>query len=335
MERIDGRSINHEALEHIRMNAVASVVQRRQHPVLVAEVLGFSRTVIYGWLKKYHLQGWEGLRLRRATGRPPKINRRRILTIVSRPATDFGFPVDLWNSPRLRVILKHETGILYHPVTIQRILAKEGYSFQKPEAQAYEQNLSLVKEWKERLWPRIEEYARKNNAVIYFEDESGLRTNHTSGKTWAPKGETPTRLRSGKRESINLLSAVTKGGKLVFSVSKNRINAKVFIQFLSRLLRYHPNRKVVVIVDRSRAHTANLTKEFIKSQKRLSVILLPPYSPKLNPDEFVWGHLKKHGIGQQLVTCGAELSELARRHLRSLQRRPDLIRSFVHHVLSS
>jgi len=281
MDKIDGRSLSHEALEHIRMNAVASVVQRGQQAPLVAEVLGFSRTVIYGWLKKYRLHGWDGLRLRRGSGRPPRIDRRRIDDIVSRPATDFGFAVDLWNSPRLRTVLQRETGILYHPVTIQRILAKQGYSFQKPEARAYEQNLSLVRKWKEKLWPRIEEYARKNNAVIYFEDESGLRTDHSSGKTWALRGKTPTKLRSGKRESINLLSAVTKGGKLVFSVSKERITAKVFTQFLSRLLRYHSHRKIVVVADRSRTHTATLTKEFLKHQNRLSLILLPPVLSKV------------------------------------------------------
>ena len=28
---------------------------------------------------------------------------------------------------------------------------------------------------------------------------------------------------------------------------------------------------------------------------------LPPYSPELNPDESVWGHIKYHHVGKKII----------------------------------
>lgn len=33
---------------------------------------------------------------------------------------------------------------------------------------------------------------------------------------------------------------------------------------------------------------------------KLSVVFLPPYSPELNPDEFVWNDVKNNGVSRRL-----------------------------------
>ena len=52
---------------------------------------------------------------------------------------------------------------------------------------------------------------------------------------------------------------------------------------------------------------------------------LPPYSPDLNPVEFLWAWLKRHALAN---FCPADLNELtynARAKLKSAQRRPSII----------
>ena len=44
----------------------------------------------------------------------------------------------------------------------------------------------------------------------------------------------------------------------------------------------------------------------------LTLFLLPPYSPELNPDEFVWNDLKNHGTGRKLITSLTQLRQKAR-----------------------
>ena len=56
----------------------------------------------------------------------------------------------------------------------------------------------------------------------------------------------------------------------------------------------------------------------------------PPYSSKLNPDEFVWNDVKNHGTGRKLITSLARLRQTVVSHMRQLQKLPDLVRSFFH-----
>ena len=49
MKKRDGRSLDHKALEDIRIQAVRQV-EAGEAPSAVMRVLGFARTVIYDWL---------------------------------------------------------------------------------------------------------------------------------------------------------------------------------------------------------------------------------------------------------------------------------------------
>jgi transposase len=46
------------------------------------------------------------------------------------------------------------------------------------------------------------------------------------------------------------------------------------------------------------------------------MFLLPPYSPELNPDEWVWNDLKNNSIGQPVITNPQQLHRAVISHLR-------------------
>ena len=60
----------------------------------------------------------------------------------------------------------------------------------------------------------------------------------------------------------------------------------------------------------------------------ISLLFLPPYAPELNPVEQIWNYLKNREIANLCASCITEVGDLARRRLRSMQRRPNLLRSF-------
>ena len=69
------------------------------------------------------------------------------------------------------------------------------------------------------------------------------------------------------------------------------------------MLKHHPRRHLVVVMDQAPPHTSKKTRAFIDSQRRLHVFYLPKYSPDWNPDEKVWNHLKHHELkGHQAKT---------------------------------
>jgi transposase len=79
----------------------------------------------------------------------------------------------------------------------------------------------------------------------------------------------------------------------------------------------------------ARGHKSRALRQWLDGQQgRIAIAFLPPYAPELNPVEAIWAYLKKHEIANLCPTHLAEVSDFARRRLRSMQRRPKLIWAF-------
>lgn len=192
---------------------------------------------------------------------------------------------------------------------------------------AFQQNPVVVNEWIERDYPKIKKLALKEKAEIYFEDEAGVRSDYHSGTTWAVRGETPVIRTTGARFSMQMISAITAQGKMKFMTHKGRVNAKVFCEFLKRLMHDAVN-KVFLILDGHPVHRSAAVKKFVQFTKgKLRIFYLPPYSPELNPDELVWNNVKRK-IGRSSIKGPDDFHGKVRHHLRVLQRCPETICAF-------
>src|SRR5450759_2100352 len=99
MAKVDGRTLDHKALEHIRLFAVRRVVEDGEAPSEVMRSLGFSRTVIYPWLRKFEDEGWDALVERIAQGPEPKLSakqRQQVRRwILGKDPRQYGFDLSL------------------------------------------------------------------------------------------------------------------------------------------------------------------------------------------------------------------------------------------------
>jgi transposase-like protein len=66
----DGRKLDHQTLEAMRLRAV-DAVESGVHPEDVAASLGMGRGTVYGWLAKYREGGRDALKARRSPQNPP------------------------------------------------------------------------------------------------------------------------------------------------------------------------------------------------------------------------------------------------------------------------
>lgn len=331
MEHRDGRSLDHQALEDIRIQAVRRV-EAGESPEEVIRVLGFTRTVIYEWLAKYREGGIEALRAKAIPGRPPRLNGKQLRwlyrAITSKSPLQYRFEFALWTRGMVRELIRERFGVKLSDVSVGRLLRKMGLTPQKPMHRAHEQNPELVQRWLAEDYPKIQALAKKKGATIYFADEAGVRSDFHAGTTWAPKGQTPVVESTGQRYSLNLVSAISPKGEMRFMTVEGRMNAGKFIEFLKRLL-HNAERPVFVIVDGHPSHRAQKVFKYVKTTDgMLQLFFLPPYSPELNPDELVWNHLKTHGVGRRVVKTRDELKRVVLGHMRFLQKTPSLIRAF-------
>ena len=105
-------------------------------------------------------------------------------TIVDKTPEQMKMPFALWSCALIQEFIRRRFGINLSKITVSRVLAKIGLSFQRPLQRAYEQNTTLVKSWLKEEFPKIEKLAKREKAEVFFEDESGVRSDAQVGKTW-------------------------------------------------------------------------------------------------------------------------------------------------------
>lgn len=280
--RQDARKLDHKTLEELRIRAVKQV-QSGISPEEVTRVLGLSRSTVYNWLAQYREHGMQGLKAKKISGRPAKIDGKKMKwiydTIVQKSPLQFRFEFALWTREMIQKIIADKFGIKLGLSSVSRLLKQLGLTCQRPIFKAWQQNSQQVNNWLKKVFPKIKTRARLERADIYFADEAGIRSDYHSGTTWAPKGETPVVSATGARFSVNMISAVSPRGDFRFMVVEGSVNSSVFVEFLKRLMA-GSKRKVFLIVDGYPAHKSKIAKEFIASTDgNLELFYLPPYSP--------------------------------------------------------
>jgi transposase len=127
-----------------------------------------------------------------------------------------------------------------------------------------------------------------------------------------------------------MISALSNGGQLHFSIFEGRFTAKLFIEFLDRLIRQYPDGKIFLICDNHPTHHAKLVTKWVeKRADRIELHFLPSYSPELNPDEYLNQDVKRHV--RQLHPRPVDkpgLKDELRRFLRRRQRQPQIVRNY-------
>jgi len=331
MYKKDARRLDHKTLTELRKRAVGSV-QEGQSPSDVAKALGVTRAAVYVWLALYRHGGWGALDAKKRGGRPGLLDAKALSwiyrTVTSKNPLQLKFTFALWTSRMIQDLIKREFHIKLSKASVCRLLNQLGLTPQRPVWRAYQQCPEDVQRWLEKEYPQIRDLAKKEKAIIYFGDEAGVRSDHHAGTTWGIKGRTPIVSSTGARFGLNLISAVSAQGECRFMVTDGRVGAKVFIDFLRRLI-YNAERPIFLIVDGHPAHKAKIVKKFLQEhEEKLRLFYLPPYSPELNPDERVWNDLKNNSIGRKVITSREDLKNEVISDLRSIQKSPDRIRGY-------
>jgi transposase len=288
MEKLDGRKISPKAMEEIRVRAVQRV-QAGESPEKVIKTLGFARACIYNWLARYRAGGWHALRTGDRSGRPKKLSGSQVRwiykTIRDKDPRQLKFAFALWTRQMIAETINQKFRIKLSKTSVGRLLHQLGFSCQKPLYRAYQRDPELVEQWKTQVFPKIQKRAKKEGAVIYFQDESGVRSDFHSGTTWALKGQTPVVETTGARFGLNMMAAITARGQMHFMIVQGTVNADRICEFLKRLI-HGREHKVFLIWDGHPTHRAKKVKQCIESYDgRLEIFVLPSYSPDLNPIE--------------------------------------------------
>jgi transposase len=328
----DGRSFDHQTLEAIRLMAIERV-REGEAPSAVIASYGFARTTIDKWLKAAAQPGLglTALRSRPGSGRPrrltPRQEQRVFHWIDGHDPPQYGLETGLWTRAVVASLIERKFGIRLGRTAVGELLARLGLTPQKPLQRAYQRDPAAIEQWQREIFPDIARQAKAAGGEVYFWDESGFRADGVHGRTWGVKGQTPVIERPGQRQSISAASAVTAGGAFWYCTYEGGLSAELFVSLLRRMMRNRV-KPMHRVVDRLPAHKTALVKAYVASTEgRLTLHVLPGYAPDLNPDEWVWSHMKRTGAARTPLRRGEKLRDKIAAQLAKIERTPQLIRS--------
>jgi transposase len=331
--RIDGRTLSHDISETIREMAVRRV-KEGEAPSTVITSYGLCRTTIYKWLTAERRGGARALKARKHPGRKPALAPRQKLQvrhwINGKDPRQYGFDFGLWTRQIVAALIAQKFGVRLGVTAVGRLLAELDITPQKPLRRAYERDPAAIERWKATEFPRLRARAKSAGAKIFFLDEAGVRSDQVLGRTWGVRGHTPEVPTSGRRQSVSAISAVNARGEFWYEIYTERLNAVRFVELLTHFMKGRRS-PVFLVLDGHPAHVARVVAEYVQRLVgRLELHFLPGYAPELNPDEFVWNHLKRQGVSKTPLRKDESLRSRVQADLAHIQSRPPLVRSFFH-----
>jgi transposase len=332
MATIDGRTLDHNTLEHIRIQAVRRVIEDGESPSEVMRSFGLCRTTIYPWLRDFKDKGWEALAESISQGPEPKMTapqKQQVARwIIGKDPRQYGFDFGLWSRRIVQQLIREKMGLEFCLTSVGKLLASLNITPQKPLRRAYERDPAAVARWEKETYPHLKRRAKRLGAKIFFSDEAGFQSDPVLGRTYGLKGQTPVVTTSGQRQSLNVISAVNARGEFWAVTYTGKLNAESFVVFLQNFVSSQSG-KIFLVVDGHPAHKANAVKSYIQSLKgRLELHFLPPYAPDLNPDEFVWSYMKNNGVSKKPLKKNESLQSRIDQDLNGIKDNRKLVQSF-------
>jgi transposase len=331
----DARSLSAEAQEDLRRRVVAAV-QGGLSQSEAARVFQVARGTVNVWVGRVEREGTGALQAqKRGRPRQPRLAPHEAATtvrmILSGCPDQLSLPFALWTREAVQRLLARRFGVHVSVWTVGRYLRAWGLTPQKPVRRAYERNPAAVRKWLEQEYPAIRALAKRRKAPIHWLDEMGLRSDHQAGRSYGRRGETPVVWGTGLRFHCNMISAITNRGQLAFMVFRQRFTARVFVNFLTRLLRLmrKSRRKIFLIADSHPVHKARSVRRWLAEHAaHIEIFWLPPYSPELNPDELLNQDVKTNAVGRVRPADLREMMSNVRSYLRIAQRRPQVVKNY-------
>jgi transposase len=337
MEKTDMRKQPPETLYELRKQVIRQK-EKGLSNLEVVENTGLSPYMVSRIWCKYKKEGLKGLKPKRRgrkTGDNAKLTKEQQAeirrTIIDKTPDQLKLSFFLWTREAICGYIKRQYGVTLTLRSITNYLKAWGLTCQRPTKRAYSQDDVRVRDFMEKEYPAIASRAKKEKAVIYWGDETGISNQENYQRGFSLKGSPPVLKVQVKREKINMLSAITNQGKVRFMIYEDSMNQQKLIDFLRRMITDIPE-KIFLILDNLKVHHGKIVKAWLnKHKERIEVFYLPSYSPELNPDEYLNNALK-HDVHSGIRPHSAkQLNSKTQSFMRRLQHDGEKVKAFFSH----
>jgi transposase len=256
-----------------------------------SEICGLSISTGYVWIRKWNAEGYEGLKDKDTRmGRPPRLNDENMANLKEILKSKA-----YWTTKEVVIEIKTHFGVdLSEDQTIKILRNKFHMLFSKPYPMDYRRPINaetILENQLDLVLSLLKEKGIKEEEIaIGFIDETRPQNTANTIKVWS--FEKVRSIKNTTKFDTNTIGFYAIKGK---SVSKFLDDSKApsIASFLNDIktsnYAYHA---IVVIIDNFSSHKSGLVRQKAK-ELGIYLVYLPPYSPNLNPIEFIWKSIKR------------------------------------------
>ena len=252
--------------------------------------------------------------------------------IIDKDPDQLKMPFALWTRKAVKELIKNKYNIDMPIRTVGEYLKRWGFTPQKPEKMSRHQNTAAVNKWLDEEYPAVKAQAKREDALIFWMDETAVQNCSNLVRGYSPKGQTPVLKLETKKMHINMVSAINNTGKVFFKIYKDAMNTDLLKDFCERLIRDQHGRKILLICDNLKVHHAHIFQDWLAERRsQIEVFYLPLYSPEYNPDEYLNNDLKQNIALKPQAKDVEDIHEYTETFMSDLSKDPNHVKSYFEH----
>ncbi len=258
---------------------------------LASRICGLNLSTGYVWIRKWNAEGYEGLKDKETrTGRPPKLDKDDLAKLKEILKTK-----DYWTTKEVQKVIKHQFDVDLSIFQVIRILREKfEMLFSKPYPMDYrkpENAEEILENQLNLVLALLKETAIKEEEIaIGFIDEARPQNTANTVRVWSFE-KVRSRKNTTKFKANTIGFYAIRGNSLTKFLENSK--AQSIAEFMDDIKSSNETyRAIVVIADGFSSHKSGLVKQKA-NELGIYIVYLPPYSPELNPEQFIWKSIKR------------------------------------------
>jgi transposase len=265
----------------------------------IGAALSLDRQVVRRWLKRFLLNGFDGLKDRKRTGRPRVIERcvlQKVATLIVQSPSKFGLPHTRWSVRDLSLFVSERYAWQISRSSLSRFLRSIAL---KPHR---------VKYWLNPTDPDFDEKAAAicalyvspppDTIVLCIDEKPGVQALSRRYPTLPARRGRVARVefeykRHGTRNIFAAFNVRT--GHVIVEVTADRSTPSVFA-FLDQVLRHYRRGRIIMVTDNIHTRRGEPAKAWLQRHPRVTFAFTPFHGSWLNQVEIWFGILTRKAL---------------------------------------
>lgn len=314
-----------DAKEKIRYAALYAV-SRGKDVKTVAEIMDVEESTVYDWIKKWILD--KSVSDKPRSGRPQKLTKedeKEIKGLIEEnDPKRYGINASSYTTVELQEYFLKVHGRTIDAETFRVHLLETGARYVKAQLRYDEADQNKQIEFARNFMTLATNYGFTK---ILFLDEMSVSTSAHNGYGWTYNQRLVVDAPQSHNDRANYFGAVEVTEGTIIETVRKDAKTPSFMHLLKKIEGRYPDDRILMLMDNGKVHHSGKVSEFFKKRGNMKILFLPPYSPDLNPEEYIHNHLRNKLLNNRNFKSTKQIGQVISSFVKQME--PEAVRSIA------